>query len=127
MSVQLNFALAWIWIVAGVLSGAALGSFFHKDGWLGGYASPRRRMYRLGHISFFGLSILNLLFAFTVRAAGLDGDLMRIASYGFALGAVTMPICCLLMAHAPRLRLVFAVPVTSLLVATVITAWGVSR
>ena len=40
-------------MLAGVLSGMAMGLFFHQDGWLGGYGSFRRRLLRLGHIAFY--------------------------------------------------------------------------
>ena len=52
---QLNLVLGWLWIALGFASGAVLGLWFHKEQWLGGYASWMRRLYRLGHISFFGL------------------------------------------------------------------------
>ena len=116
-----NLQIAWIWMLLGFVSGAILGSFFHHEGWLGGYSSFRRRMYRLGHISFFGLSIMNLMFFVTVREAGLTGPLVAWASPGFAVGALTMPVCCALMAHFPRTRLLFAVPVISLIGACVLT------
>src|SRR4051812_205671 len=51
---DLNIAAAWIGILCGVLGGAVVGLFFHRDEWLGGYGSWRRRLARLGHISFFG-------------------------------------------------------------------------
>ena len=38
---------------------------------MGGYGSFRRRLARLGHISFFGLGFLNLLLAFTNQLVGL--------------------------------------------------------
>ncbi|HXR49058.1 MAG TPA: hypothetical protein VN784_16610, partial [Candidatus Limnocylindrales bacterium] len=57
-----NLFLAWLWILLGFVTGMALGLFFHHENWLGGYGSFKRRMYRLGHISFFGLGAVNLLF-----------------------------------------------------------------
>jgi hypothetical protein len=116
-----NLQLAWIWILLGFISGAIMGSFFHRETWLGGYGSLPRRMYRLGHISFFGLSIINLMFFVTVRELGLGGAAIVWASRGFVAGAITMPMCCGLMAHIPRARLLFAVPVVSLLGACVLT------
>jgi hypothetical protein len=116
-----NLQLAWIWILLGFISGAIMGSFFHRETWLGGYGSLPRRMYRLGHISFFGLSIINLMFFVTVRELGLGGAAIVWASRGFVAGAITMPVCCGLMAHIPRARLLFAVPVVSLLGACVLT------
>jgi hypothetical protein len=47
-SFQLIFS--WIWMLLGLLGGVALGVGFHRDNWLGGYMSLRRRLYRLAHI-----------------------------------------------------------------------------
>src|SRR6476646_8665042 len=62
---QINLAFAWCWIVVGFLSGMVQGLSFHREDWLGGYASFRRRLYRLAHISFFGLGAVNLFFYLT--------------------------------------------------------------
>ena len=73
--------------------------FFHGENWLGGYGSFKRRMYRLGHISFFfGLGVLNLLFCFTVQNFSLAGSLIHFASLAFITGALAMPLCCVVMA-----------------------------
>jgi hypothetical protein len=125
--VVFNLQLAWVWILLGFVSGAVMGSFFHQENWLGGYGSLPRRMYRLGHISFFGLSIINLMFFVTARELALGGTAIVWASRGFAAGAITMPICCGLMARTPRARLVFAVPVVSLLGACVLTLVALAR
>src|SRR3954451_12755656 len=61
----------WSGMLGGVVSGAVLGLFFHKENWMGGSASFRRRLARLGHISFFGLGFLNLLLAFTNQLVAL--------------------------------------------------------
>jgi hypothetical protein len=71
----------------------------------------------LGHISFFGLGIVNLAFYLTAKAASLSPSTVRFAGWGFVIGAVSMPLCCLLMAHFPRTRPLFGVPVMSLLLA----------
>jgi len=122
-----NLSLAWLWILLGFAFGGLMGIRFHEENWLGGYSSVRRRLYRLGHISFFGLAIINLLFFFTVCAVSGPDDDWIAPSWGFRIGAVTMPICCLLMAHRPRLRplWLFAVPVVSLLLAGLSTFWKV--
>ena len=119
---ELNLALAWSWVALGFGSGLVLGLFFHREQWLGGYASLKRRLYRLGHISFFGLGVLNLCFYFTVRELALTGPFVTAGAWAFVAGAIFMPACCVLMAHAPRLRPLFAVPVVSLLVGGVLTA-----
>ena len=118
---QLNLLLAWLWILFGFLSGMVLGMFFHGEKWLGGYASWKRRMYRLGHISFFGLGVVNFLFAMTRQHCSFTGPLAAAASWAFIIGALTMPLCCVVMAHFPKARLIFAVPVVSLMVGGVLT------
>ena len=55
----------WIGMLLGVVSGAIIGLFFHREDWMGGYNSFRRRLTRLGHISFFGLAFVNMGFALT--------------------------------------------------------------
>jgi len=110
-----NLILAWLWILLGFISGMALGMFFHGENWLGGYGSFKRRMYRLGHISFFGLGAVNLLFCLTVQNFSLSGSLIHFASLAFIVGAIAMPICCVVMAHFPKAHMIFAVPVVSLI------------
>jgi len=112
---SLNLALAWLWIVLGFVSGMVLGMFFHDEKWLGGYASHKRRLYRLGHISFFGLGTVNLLFWLTIKNLPATGSLASVASGALMLGTLTMPVCCAVMAHFPKAHLVFSVPVLSLI------------
>src|ERR1035441_11021228 len=110
-----NLILAWLWILLGFTSGMMLGMFFHGENWLGGYSSFKRRMYRLGHISFFGLGAVNLLFWVTMQKISITGPLTELASSAFIVGAITMPVCCVVMAHFPKAHLIFAVPVVSLI------------
>lgn len=118
---QLNLIVAWLWTLLGFVSGMVLGLFFHRENWLGGYASFKRRMYRLGHISFFGLGAVNLLFWLSVRNLPAAGPLADFASGDFIVGAITMPLCCGLMAYFPQARHLFAVPVLSLITGAVLT------
>ena len=124
---SLNLVAAWAGILFGFLSGMVLGLFFHREGWLGGYASFRRRMYRLGHISFFGLGAVNLLFWLTAKLCTLGGAPINAASVAFILGAITMPLCCVVMAHFPKLYLIFAVPVISLITGGLLTLLEVTK
>lgn len=124
---QINLTVAWLWVVLGFLSGFALGANFHREDWLGGYASFRRRLIRLGHISFFGLGAVNLMFYFTVRFAGLPAHGLGVASWGFVIGAVSMPACCFIMAFHPKFRLLFLVPVLSLIIAGLATCWEIIK
>ena len=122
-----NLVLAWLWIMAGFISGFLLGLGFHDEKWLGGYASHKRRLYRLGHISFFGLALMNLMFYFTAHGSNSGSFVMTLASWGFILGAISMPICCLVMAHRPKLRAIFLVPVVNLVGASALTSWEVIK
>lgn len=116
-----NLVFAWGWILLGFFSGMIMGLCFHREGWLGGYGSWKRRLYRLGHISFFGLGFANLVFWVTARLLPVQSSSLDIASVAFLIGGITMPVCTVLAAHWPRARHLFAIPVVSLLVAGVVT------
>src|SRR5438045_7809391 len=114
MPLQLNLIVAWAGILLGFGSGLVLGLFFQRENWLGGYTSLKRRLYRLGHISFFALGAVNLLFYLTAERLPAGSMTVAMASWAFLIGAVSMPLCCLLMAHLPRTHILFAIPVLSL-------------
>jgi hypothetical protein len=105
--------VGWSLIIAGFAGGALLGAGFHRDDFLGGYGSWRRRLLRLGHIACVALGMLNLLYAATVPRAPLAGA----GALLLAAGGVAMPLTCLLVAFVPRLRGLFAIPVALLLAA----------
>ena len=125
MGIIPNLILGWAWMLAGVFSGAVMGLFFHKEDWMGGYGSYRRRLIRLGHISFFGLGILNVMFAFSAIVLDLRDACSMVASFGLIAGAVTMPACCFLSAWRRPLRRLFPVPVAATLIGVlgVLTGW----
>jgi hypothetical protein len=122
---DVNLIVAWLWILLGFISGFGLGLGFHRENWLGGYSSFKRRLYRLGHISLFALGAVNLLFYITTAHVTTTGMTWIVASRGFVAGAVLMPICCLIMAHWPKARLLFGLPVLSLIAAGVATLTAV--
>jgi hypothetical protein len=111
---HLNLCLGWVWITLGLVSGAIIGVFFYDSQWLGGYASWRRRMVRLGHISFLGTGLLNLALAFTFLLHE-GGSPPQSAVVLFAVGAVTMPAVCFLAAWRDGFRRLFPIPVGSLI------------
>jgi len=112
-----NLYVGWIAILIGLVSGAGIGTFFHREAWLGGYGSWRRRMLRLVHVSLVGTGLLNLAFALSSQSLGMD-PAPPVASVLFIVGAVTMPTVCLLSAWRPSARRLFFIPVLSLVVAT---------
>lgn len=124
-----NLYAAWIGIFLGFATGAVIGLFFHREDWLEGYGSWRRRMTRLGHISFFGLGFINLAFALTTAHVDLEatGTLTaaRWSGWLFIVGAVTMPLLCFLSAYRKPFRHLFFIPVGSLIVAAGILLIGV--
>jgi hypothetical protein len=123
MDVTPNFYAAWIAIFVGILSGMVTGLFFHKEDFLGGYESWPRRLMRLGHVSFFGLGFLNLLFALTSQSL----EMIQGVTYSSKLlivGLITMPLVCYIAAFAKWLKMLFFIPVLSVLLAVGIFIWG---
>lgn len=119
----LNWQAGWLLILGAFLSGAAMGLSFHKEEFLGGYQSLRRRLVRLGHISLAALGMLNLLFAsssWPAPGSALGGA----ASVCFVTGGVAMPLVCFLSAWRAPFRHLFAVPVVALVLAVVFTLAG---
>jgi hypothetical protein len=121
-----NLLAGWIALLVGAITGAIIGCFFHEEEWMGGYSSFRRRMARLGHISFWGIGFINILFALSVQALELSTMHVRLASGAFILALVTMPLCCFLTAWRKPFRHLFPVPVLSVVVGIVsfLTGWA---
>jgi len=118
----INLYVAWICFLCGALAGATTGLFFHGEDWLGGYTAWRRRMVRLGHISFFGIGLLNLAFVLTAESQGLTSGL-ELPAYLLILGAVAMPAVCYLAAIRDRFRHLFFIPAGAVTVAIIAFLW----
>lgn len=126
-SIAINEAFGWVWFVFGMGTGAALGMRFARESFLGGYGSWERRLLRLGHISFFGLGLINILFAYSAPRIDLATPWISVASWSLIIGGITMPTCCALAAWRKRTKSLFVIPVVSLLIGALITAWGLVR
>ena len=111
---DINLYAAWIGMLLGGLFGASQGLFFHKDDWLGGYGSWRRRMTRLGHISFFGIAFINIAFVGTTKILGIEDEVL-IPSILFIIGAIGMPLICYLSAFKKVFRHFFFIPALSVI------------
>jgi hypothetical protein len=112
-----NLQAAWIGILLGFIAGAAPGLFFHKEDWLGGYGSWRRRMLRLAHISFFGIGMINAAFVLTLEVLKTGGGMhesMLWPSRLLIAGAIAMPAVCYLSAWRKSFRHLFCIPVLCL-------------
>jgi hypothetical protein len=126
---DVNVHAGWLAMAFGVLSGAVIGLGFHRDEWLGGYASFRRRLLRLGHISFFGLGALNVLYGLSTAGANGRGS-HRTGSTALLVAAVAMPSVCFLAAWRRGFRHLFALPVGAAalgVVCAIISTGGTKR
>src|SRR6187397_1300562 len=118
-----NWAVGWILVLAAFVSGAMLGVGWHREDFLGGYASFRRRVVRLGHIAFAALGLMNVIFSLSpLPTPGTTAA--RLASICFIAGGVLMPTVCFLTGWRAAWRHAFVVPVLSLIAAVVLTLWG---
>jgi hypothetical protein len=108
-------------VLAAFLTGAGIGVFFHRDDFLGGYASFPRRVLRLGHIALAALGMMNVLFALSPLPANA---LTRSASLCFVAGGMLMPAVCFLSAWRKPFRQAFFLPVIALVLAVVFTLIG---
>lgn len=114
MSVAINLFAGWSSFFLGALSGALIGLKFHREEWLGGYQAFPRRMVRLGHIAFFGLGLINILFALSAVALGCTtSGWTRAASLLLVVGAATMSTNCFLTAWRGGFRHAFFIPAGS--------------
>ncbi len=112
--IWINLLFAWGWMTLGLIAGAVQGIGFHRESWMGGYNSWRRRLTRLGHIAFLGTGMLNLAFVLTARAWELSYEQTLVPGVLLIVGAVSMPTVCYLSAWRMTWRNLFFVPVLSL-------------
>ena len=109
----MNWNAGWWLLLAGFVSGAVVGLFFHRSDFLGGYASFRRRMLRLGHIACAALGMLNLIVALSPQQSPL-----------LVAGGVLMPAVCFLTAWKEKWWHLFFVPVLTLVAAVILILIG---
>jgi hypothetical protein len=119
----INWTVGWGLVLVAFVSGAMLGTGWHRDDFLGGYTSFRRRVIRLGHIAFAALGLMNVIFSLSpLPTPGTTAA--QFASVCFIAGGVTMPLVCFLTGWRPAWRHAFFVPVISLIAAVTFTLWG---
>jgi hypothetical protein len=118
----------WLAMLAGAISGMAIGWHFHRETWLGGYGSFARRLLRLGHIACFGLGFMNLLFSASVRFMPVPSPYGAVAAAGLIVAAATMPLVCFLTAWQSQFRQWFPVPVAGVLtgIVSLLVGWSLS-
>jgi hypothetical protein len=119
----LNWVAGWVLILLAFVTGAAIGLFFHREEFLGGYQSFRRRLLRLGHIALAALGMMNVIFSLSPWPAPAHWT-GRLASLCFVVGGLAMPAACFLTSWRSGFRHVFAVPVAALFLAVIFTLTG---
>ncbi len=117
--VTYNLYAAWLAFLGGIAAGAIEGLFFYREDWRGGYTSWRRRLTRLAHISFFGIGLLNLGYASSVRSFDL-ADPGLLPSILFIIALIGMPLTCYLAAWKKQFRHLFCIPVACLTIGIVL-------
>src|SRR3954468_19167377 len=118
-----NWFAGWGMILATFATGGAIGLFFHRETFWGGYTSFRRRIVRLGHIALAALGMINLLYAMSpwpiagTWQAAWAGPL-------WIVGGVSMSVVCFLSGWRITFRHLFFIPVGALSAAVVLTLIG---
>jgi hypothetical protein len=114
----LNWYAGWWLLLAAFATGAALGLFFGRENFMGGYASWPRRLTRLGHIALAALGILNMVFGLSPLPAPGSWQ-AQVASLGLLIGGISMPIVCFLSAWRMNFKRLFPLPVAALVIAAI--------
>ena len=122
MGAPFNVVAGWWLILAAFVVGAVIGLGFHREDFLGGYGSFRRRLLRLGHVALAALGLINVVYGLSPGAGAWPG-LPGLLLFG---GAVAMPAVCFLAAWRQPFRAFFFIPVTLLLAAVVLILLRVS-
>jgi hypothetical protein len=113
-------AIGWAIMAFGALVAMATGLQAHRDDWFGGYGSYRRLMLRLGHICYFAMGALLVLYSSVVPEPWHPpGALVYFGVLSMVAGAITLPTVCLLAAWRGPFHLPFALPVGFVIAALV--------
>lgn len=121
MGHPLNWFGGWGLIGLAFVTGAVIGLGFHRDDFLGGYGSFRRRIIRLGHIALAALGLMNVVYSMAHWPTGRWGEW---ASVALLAGGIAMPLVCFLTGWRPGFRQLFFVPVVLLLSAVLFILVG---
>jgi hypothetical protein len=119
----LNWYFGWVSVLLAFGTGAAIGLFFHREDFLGGYVSFRRRIVRLGHIAQAALGMMNVIYAMSPWPTAERWEAGP-ASIAFVVGGISMPLVCFLSGWRESFRHLFFIPVTALVLAVGLTLLG---
>lgn len=125
-------AIAWSSILAGALTGLALGlwSFggpFPTPEWIGSYDALPRRFLRLAHVALFALGILHLMTSRQIAATPVAPALDRLALRAVAFGNIAMPLALIAAAVWEPMKYLTPFPALGLTFAFSVAAIGAVR
>jgi energy-converting hydrogenase Eha subunit E len=121
---QINITFGWCWMIVGVVAGMLIGLRAESVHWAGGYDSLKRRALRLAHISAIALSLLNIVYGYSLGEAELTETWKVAGSSLMILGALLMPLVCLGTAFFNPVKYLFPIPASAVGAALVIMAAG---
>ena len=126
------YAIAWISILCGALSGMVMGlwSFegpFSTPYWIGEYDDLPRRFLRLAHVAMFALGALHIMIVKWIASSAMK-DPRKITAYvSMAAGNILMPTLLIGAAIWAPMKYLTVLPATALAVAFFIVALDAFR
>lgn len=115
---------ALLGLPAGLGLGLCLGLVArHEDGW-GGYASPRRRAARLGHVAAVMLPVIGGAYALWLEGRAAPTSALACAAGLWIVGGVALVLALLVAAWRPGLRAGVVAPAVALTAASAAFAWA---
>ena len=125
-----NISFGWIWLLIGLVMGAIMGLWSFNGPLpspVGDYTSLPRRMLRLSHIAFVGLSFLNMLFGYQVDRLVLTRKLKKSSSMLLIGGSVLMPLILFLAVFNEAFKYLLPIPAMMIIASLVIVAIGIIK
>jgi len=122
-----NISFGWIWILAGLIVGAIMGMWSFNGPMpspIGDYTSLPRRMFRLSHIAFIALAIINILYGYEIDKIKLKDRLKRFGSMCMIYGAVLMPLFLIAAVFFEPLKYLTMISATLIIIAVTIMVVG---
>ena len=125
----INIAWGWVTMVVGIIMGSGLGMYAfagplkapkgHED-----YTSLPRRLFRLAHIAFVALPMISIMYGQHIDAAHLADSYKHFGSRAMLVGMIGVPVLLIGAAFYNPIKYLEVVPVSAVLVALVLIAWG---
>jgi hypothetical protein len=122
-----NISFGWFWILVGVLLGAVMGMWSFNGPLpspLGDYTSLPRRLFRLSHIAFIALAVINILYGYEIDKLMLKERVKKLGSATLIYGAVLMPILLISAAFYEPIKYLTMIPAILVVIALFIMVAG---